>query len=646
MKHLVLFTFLLISYFVSFGQTKLVIDRKNGTKDSIPVNTISNIKFSSSDIYQPSLLEVVTVLDSAKSKFIEYAHLTNGDLTNSLDLTEYWLLTQPNVESTFSMGDHYIYITLKSGLKTSFLFDAIDDDGHSLYRGGEGGSTIHAGTEFINHADEILSHEIENKKVLLFETAVAGLNLEPQIQIISAILNNAGLDLKVTILRDEQCTLETVDAFKDYGLVIIDGHGNISSFDLGKKIDFANTPKTEESVKNQINTQLGSGSADKVLSGDIELGGSVQGNPKESDWVNLLKTNAVCSASLSGYYISKLPPMPKTIIFGNMCNSGFIVSSITTLPRQVIKPDHSVVTIPGFTQTFEYPVGKAFIERGLISYYAYTRNEFLSPYGLIPSGTSRNVQDTFAKRMEKVFIKRLAENQDSTGIANLKPDNITEYFEPGYLVDRPPGDLYFRHYGANDYIYAKCGDTITDIRDGQKYPTVCIGEQTWMARNLNYNAPGSVTYDNNPANGAIYGRLYDFNTIIQGAGSTNLNPSGIRGICPKGWHVPSDSEFTDLFLTLGDQGGGKLKSTSSLWYSPNLGANNSSGFTALPGGFTNDISEPDYFLNLRYSAIFGTTTIIEGIWQCWWVLADRDTLDGSEIDQPRAGVSCRCVKDK
>ncbi|MGB4850216.1 MAG: FISUMP domain-containing protein, partial [Saprospiraceae bacterium] len=557
---------------------------------------------------------MVTILDSAESKFIQYAHLTNGDLTNSLGLTEYWLLTQPNVESTFSEGDNYIYITLKSGIKTTFYFDAIDANGHSLYRGGKGGSTLQAGTEFINHAHEILSHDIENKKVLLFEVDVNGLGLEPQIQMISDSLNNADLDLQLTILRNEQCTLESVETFKDYGLVIIDGHGQISSFLLGKKIDFANTPRTEESVRNQINTQLGSGSADKVLSGDIELGASVQGNPKESDWVNLLKKNAICSEWLTGYYISKLPPMPKTIIFGNMCNSGFILTSYTIPPRIVIKPDHSIDTIHAYTRTFEYPVGKAIIERGLISYYAYTRNEFQFFHNLIPLGTSRSVTDTFSKRMEKIFIKRLTGNQDTTGIANLNPDNITEYFEPEDLNATLFGNLYFRHYGANDYSYAKCGDTLTDTRDGQKYPTVCIGKQTWMARNLNYNAPGSVTYDNNPSNGTIYGRLYNFNTIMQGAASTNANPSGVKGICPLGWHVPSDEEFTDLFLTLDAQGGGKLKSTSSLWNSPNLGATNSSGFSALPGGITQDISKPDSFLSLGYSAIFGTTTIIQGVW--------------------------------
>jgi hypothetical protein len=102
MKNLILVALLFTFYIESFGQTKLVIDRKDGKKDSIAVNTISQIRFSSSGIYEPSLFEVVTVLDSAKSKFIEYANITNGDLMYSLDLTENWLMKQPNVKSTFN----------------------------------------------------------------------------------------------------------------------------------------------------------------------------------------------------------------------------------------------------------------------------------------------------------------------------------------------------------------------------------------------------------------------------------------------------------------------------------------------------------------------------------------------------------------
>jgi uncharacterized protein (TIGR02145 family) len=610
------------------------------------VNTISKISFTSGN-YQPSLLEVVTVLDSAKAKFIEYANLTNGDLTNSLDLTEYWLMKQPNVQSTFSMDDGYIYITLKSGINTTFYFDAVDNDGHSTYRGGKGGSTIKSGNEFINNAKEILTkNAIENKKVLLFETDVAGLDLEPQIKVITDILNNAGLNLKVTVFRNEECTLEAVESFKDYGLAIIDGHGQISSFNLGKFINLTNKPKTEESVKNEINTQLGPGSADKVSSGTIELAASVKGNPQETDWVKNIKADGNYSEWLTGNYIAKLPTMPKTIIFGNMCFSGWLLSSFTTSQKIITKPDKTLDTIPAYTRTFEYPVGKAFIERNLISYYGYTRNDFYYQSRLMPKGTSRSVTDIFSKDRETVFIKRLAESKDSTGVANLKSDNTTEYFEPEDLqFNRLYGDLYFRHYGANNYFYEKCGDTLIDTRDGQKYATVCIGNQNWMAQNLNYNAPGSITYENNPANGNIYGRLYGFQTMMQGTPPTNANPSGVQGVCPKGWHVPSDEEFSELFGIVSYPEGGNLKSTSPLWNSPNLDATNSTGFSALPGGFSSDISKPDYFINLGYSAIFGTTTITDNVWQGWGILSDSNTLDGFGEDPQKSGVSCRCVKD-
>jgi len=131
----------------------------------------------------------------------------------------------------------------------------------------------------------------------------------------------------------------------------------------------------------------------------------------------------------------------------------------------------------------------------------------------------------------------------------------------------------------------------------QKYATVCIGKQNWMAQNLNYNAPGSITYDNNPANGPIYGRLYDLKTIMQGANSSNTNPSRVRGICPKGWHVPSKAEFETLFEAVGfNTAGGALKA-KVLWDAPNAGATNNSGFTGLPGGSAGDITTPGSSLN-------------------------------------------------
>ena len=115
--------------------------------------------------------------------------------------------------------------------------------------------------------------------------------------------------------------------------------------------------------------------------------------------------------------------------------------------------------------------------------------------------------------------------------------------------------------------------TIIDSRDGQIYPTVQIGTQCWLQKNMNYNTGNSWCYEDNSSNCDIYGRLYDWHTALK--------------VCPKGWHLPSDEEWTTLTDFLGNTkvAGGKMKETgTSYWKSPNEGASNSSGFTVLPGG--------------------------------------------------------------
>jgi len=154
-------------------------------------------------------------------------------------------------------------------------------------------------------------------------------------------------------------------------------------------------------------------------------------------------------------------------------------------------------------------------------------------------------------------------------------------------------------------------DSITDI-DGNTYKTVQIGNQWWMAENLqvthyrNGEAIANVTdyrawtnlitgafcnYNNNEANVATYGRLYNWYAV-----------NDIRNISPAGWHVPSDEEWKQLEIFLGmsqsvadgsgfrgiTEGGKMKESGTSHWLSPNTGANNSSSFTALPGGFRDE----------------------------------------------------------
>jgi uncharacterized protein (TIGR02145 family) len=130
------------------------------------------------------------------------------------------------------------------------------------------------------------------------------------------------------------------------------------------------------------------------------------------------------------------------------------------------------------------------------------------------------------------------------------------------------------HYGIDK-------EQFCDVRDGKKYVYVKIGEQTWMAENLNYDASDSKCYDNSEANCETYGKLYNWATAMNNSASSTANPSGVRGICPTGWHLPSATEWG----VLGNDTK-KLKATSG--WNNNGNGTDDYGFSALPGGGGSD----------------------------------------------------------
>jgi len=126
--------------------------------------------------------------------------------------------------------------------------------------------------------------------------------------------------------------------------------------------------------------------------------------------------------------------------------------------------------------------------------------------------------------------------------------------------------------------------------EGETYYTIAIGTQTWMAMNLNYNASGSECYNNSGSNCKIYGRLYNWATAMNlppGCNSTScasLISEKHRGICPSGWHIPSDDDWEQLIGAVGGSStAGKYLKALTVWNS-NGNGEDTYGFSALPGG--------------------------------------------------------------
>jgi len=144
------------------------------------------------------------------------------------------------------------------------------------------------------------------------------------------------------------------------------------------------------------------------------------------------------------------------------------------------------------------------------------------------------------------------------------------------------------------------GNMFTDSRDSKPYKKVTIGTQTWMAENLNYDVPNvtsDVCYNNSPDSCVKYGRLYDWGTAMGLEGSyygTVWGGSDVnhQGVCPAGWHLPSNAEWDVLMTAVGGSSTAarKLKSQSGWYNCGPAGSGNSYvcedayGFSALPGG--------------------------------------------------------------
>lgn len=168
--------------------------------------------------------------------------------------------------------------------------------------------------------------------------------------------------------------------------------------------------------------------------------------------------------------------------------------------------------------------------------------------------------------------------------------------------------------------------TIKDSRDNIVYKTVKVGNQTWMAENLNYyTSSGSWCYDNSSSNCSKYGRLYNWETA--------------KNICPNGWHIPSKTEFETMINYIGNNSGSKLK--SSYGWEDNGNGTNTYAFYGMPSGFSTGRG----FVNINSLGGFWTSSEIDQYKATSYLLSCRNEILDEGWDSKSTGVSVRCVCD-
>jgi len=218
-------------------------------------------------------------------------------------------------------------------------------------------------------------------------------------------------------------------------------------------------------------------------------------------------------------------------------------------------------------------------------------------------------------------------------------------------------------YGSDITFIPLLSNMVTDI-DGNVYNIIAIGTQVWMKENLKttkYNDGtiianiidnatwASLTtgaycdYSNNPANSTTYGRLYNWHSVDNNS-ATKVASNGGKNVCPTGWHVPSDAEWTTLTSFLGGEeiAGGKLKENGTThWAAPNSGATNETNFTALPGGYR---YRTGWFDIIGFGGNWWSSTNASSS-SSWYRDMQHTSTSVGRYDVEKYGFSVRCLKD-
>jgi uncharacterized protein (TIGR02145 family) len=542
--------------------------------------------------------------------FIETKPASADDEAAHSEQMEAWIKAQPGVRSV-RMPDIYVFdITHDNGLSGNMLFVSRQTDPKKKTRGGNGSKGAMRVFNTLTDDEKL----IENKNVLIV-VAYATEFYAPDcddckhLSTLIDIFESSPIDFKVTVKVNEG--IESFSQLDDYGIIIFSTHGTPTGVITGQHyiedrlIAFSDDIVVADETEDM---------AARLRDGHIKLTSIWEySNNKELQ----LKD---ASFELTFDYFKSLPvSFDNSVLIGNYCYSGIENGKMAA----GLEP------------------------KGLKSFYGFGYD----------NGKSAAVTNELAWRAEDTIVTNLIKEYDTTGIAHLannttrlQDDVAWQDYSKGrkktlaekYNITGPQQLLQYLDKG---YHFPKCGDSLTDKRDGRKYPTVCIGEQVWMGKNLNWAGAG-ICYDNRLESCSAYGRLYTIAEVTGGANSP-ANPSGIRGVCPEGWHVPSRAEWDQLVEFVGgEQKANTMLRATTGWPRPNSNTD-AYKMALLPGGLAINGNDGIVFQNQGLGGYYWTTTASNSMYYGINTYPPQVT---SFAYGPASTLnwqfSCRCVKDK
>lgn len=387
--------------------------------------------------------EMFQIMQSINTEFVRIGEEQNLVPYVALDSVVAFAEALEGVEHAFKVDTGYLHVTTYKGFTSSIQIDEVDENGKSLHRGAERGTSA-LRTFRTQQSNSDCVNKIENKKVLLFAAAHDDFYYtgEYETRVVN-LIQNSDLDIEVTVLKEEQCTWEVTKTFDQYGMVVLDTHGSPTHIQLGNELSFnpQNIPTTRQEFINALVDQLGSETVLRII--DKSLGVGETYSFDRSTVLDILwegyknRQNITSRLNLTSKGIrSVLPNLDNTIVFSNACYSGFKAFSYINHRGNTVNTD---------------PIQPAWMSKNPISYYGYEAATGGVSYRVLDEPTCKTSADS--------LYKSLFYDKDPTGTAHLFY-GTTLYEEPGSNTKDFQrinyGPLYFKQYGNEDYCYETC----------------------------------------------------------------------------------------------------------------------------------------------------------------------------------------------